>query len=109
MVTSKSPDAENADLQRMQVGAWWGLFYAAPFRTLSLLAALGLTAFILIYPKALVVAGQVNHGLLGLLMTGVAAGFVHGSGFVPRMLLWRLLFSPLVAWPLLALGYWVMA
>ncbi len=43
--------------------------------------------------------GPGDHGLLSLLMLGVAASFVHGFGYVPEHRVLRLLFSPAVAWP----------
>lgn len=81
-----------------------GIFHAALPRWLSLLAAIALAATTLAYPRAL---AHLNHGVLMLLMLGMSAGFVHGVGFVPEHRLWRALFSPAVAWPLLAMGLWL--
>jgi predicted membrane protein len=74
-------------------------------RAFSLLAALALSGLILTYPKALVHA---NHGLLSLVMLGVSAGFVHGVGFVPQHKLWRIVFAPWLAWPLMGTGLWLL-
>ena len=75
--------------------------YATPLRMVSLLLALALAGLILTYPRAFAHAG---HGLLSLVMLGVSAGFVHGVGFIPEHKVWRILFGPWVAWPLLAAG-----
>ncbi len=74
-------------------------------RLVSLLLALTVSGLIFTYPKAL---GHANHGLLMLVMLGVSAGFVHGVGFVPRHLFWRMLFSPLIAWGAMAVGLWLL-
>lgn len=76
--------------------------YATLPRMLSLLLAIAMAGMILTYPKALIHA---SHGLLSLVMLGVSAGFVHGVGFVPEHRLWRILFGPWLAWPLLAAGF----
>lgn len=77
-----------------------------PGRSLSLLMAGPLSLVMLLHPLALVNAqGGYSHGLLALAMWGISAGFVHGLGFDPQALAWRWLFSPLLAWPLMALGY----
>lgn len=78
-------------------------------RLLSLALALTLAALILVYPRAIAASmGEVRHGLLTLLMWGMAAGFVHGVGFVPRLWPWRLLFNPLLGWLLMGYGTWWM-
>ncbi len=74
-------------------------------RLMSLLLALVVSGLIFTYPKAL---GHANHGLLMLVMLGVSAGFVHGVGFVPRHLLWRLVFSPWTAWTAMGVGLWLL-
>ncbi len=86
-------------------GAARGGAYAALPRTFSLLAALTLSGLILAYPKAL---GHANHGLLMLVMVGISAGFVHGVGFVPEHKLWRFMFAPWLAWPLMGAGLWLL-
>lgn len=47
---------------------------------------------------------DISPWLPGSLMWGIACGFVHGVGFVPRTAVWRVLFSPFIGWPLMALG-----
>lgn len=75
-------------------------------RALSLLLAVPLSLVLLVHPAAMLDAeGRYSHGLLMLTMWGVAAGFVHGVGFVPRAWLWQLAFHPLLAWLLMGLGY----
>ncbi len=70
-------------------------------RLLSLSAALGLSGWVLVVPSQF---SGLGHGLLSLLMLGLAAGFIHGVGFVPRLTPWRLLFHPLLAWSAMAVG-----
>jgi predicted membrane protein len=48
----------------------------------------------------------VPHGFLALLMMGMSAAWVHGFGFVPQNRILRVLFSPLVAWPVILIGVW---
>lgn len=74
-------------------------------RLASLLLAIALTCAITVYPNGFLDhAGAVNYGWATLLMWGIAAGFVHGVGFVPRGRLWRLLLGPWTALPLMAAG-----
>lgn len=82
---------------------WWQNGWC---RALSLLLASPLALLLLIHPAAMLdVQGQYSHSLLMLVMLGVAGGFVHGVGFDPYQRLWRWLFGPLLAWPLLLMGY----
>lgn len=84
--------------------------YAGWARLLSFALAAALTAFILIWPRAVAASlTEVRHGLLSLLMWGIAAGFVHGVGYVPVHRIWRLLLGPFVGWPLMLGGIaWVL-
>lgn len=78
-------------------------------RSLSLLLASPLALLLLIHPAAMLDAnGHYSHNLLMLVMLGVAGGFVHGVGFIPHAWYWRAVFGPLLAWPLLLLGYAVL-
>lgn len=78
-----------------------------PARLLSLALAIILAVLILVYPRAVATSiGDVQHGLLTLLMWGMATGFVHGVGFVPRLWPWRLAFHPLLGWALMGFGTW---
>ena len=74
-------------------------------RLFSLVAAIALSALIFVYPQAL---AHVGHGWLSLVMLGICAGFVHGVGFVPRARLWRIAFSPVVAWALMGVAAWLL-
>ena len=79
-------------------------------RSLSLLMAVPLSLVLLIHPASMLDArGQYSHNLLMLVMWGVAGGFVHGVGFDPRALGWRLVFHPLLAWGLMGLGIVMLA
>lgn len=80
-------------------------------RGLSFLLAAALSVLILVYPKALASGiADVRHGLLSLLMWGVAAGFVHGVGYTPVRPILRVLLGPYVGWPLMLGGIaWVLA
>lgn len=80
-------------------GSGQGVLYGSAARLFSLLLAAGLSGTILVLPT-LVDGG---HGQLSLLMWGIAAGFVHGVGYVPVYRVWRWLLGPLVGW-LLMLG-----
>jgi cyd operon protein YbgE len=74
-------------------------------RLVSMLMAVALSALILVYPHVVATSvSDVNHGLFNLLMWGIAIGFIHGVGFVPRMTIWRIVFSPFVGWPLMVFG-----
>jgi predicted membrane protein len=74
--------------------------YGLTARLFSLLLAAALSGVMLFVPT-LLVGDDVNHGLLTLLMWGIAAGFVHGVGYVPVHHIWRLLLGPLVGWGLM--------
>jgi cyd operon protein YbgE len=72
---------------------------------LSLCIALAISVSLLIWPALAVSAdGRVNHGWLTLLMWGMAAGYVHGVGFIPRNRLLRIAFGPIAAWGLTLLA-----
>jgi cyd operon protein YbgE len=74
-------------------------------RIVSFALATGLALTLTVYPNAaLGASGKPSHGLLALLLWGVAAGFIHGVGFTPRARVWRIAFSPWVALPLMVLG-----
>jgi cyd operon protein YbgE len=95
---TRTPEDRGADKPRH------GL-YSFAARSLSFVMAVALSALILIYPKAIASsATEINHGMLSLWMWGIAAGFVHGVGFVPEHWLWRIVFGPQVAWLLMSAG-----
>jgi cyd operon protein YbgE len=79
--------------------------YSFAARSVSFLMAVALSVLILIYPKAVASsATEINHGILSLWMWGMAAGFVHGVGFVPEHRVWRMLLGPLPGWILMTAG-----
>ena len=68
----------------------------------SFLMALPLATVLLLHPAMMLDAnGHYNHTVLMLVMIGISGGFIHGVGFLPRFWLWKWLFSPFVAWPLM--------
>lgn len=73
-------------------------------RLFSFALALGMAGLIFAFPQAL---AHIGHGLLTLVMLGVCAGFVHGVGFVPQGRVWRIAFSPWLAWALMGMGLWL--
>lgn len=76
--------------------------------TVSFLLALPLAAILLVHPALMLDAqGNYNHSLLMLVMIGISGGFIHGVGFIPKFWLWKWLFSPYIAWPLMVLGYYI--
>lgn len=81
-------------------------WYRWPLCAVSLLLALGLSGLVLAWPKVFAPEGvhSLNHGWLSLMMLGIAAGFVHGVGFIPRYWLWKTLFGPWTGWPLMIGG-----
>ncbi len=68
-------------------------------RGLSLLIAVVISLGLLVWPKLVVAAdGSVDHRWLSMLMWGMAAGFVHGVGFIPRNRILRVILGPAAAW-----------
>ncbi len=60
----------------------------------SLLVAIAIMLVGSIYPLLFTGAnGKADHGLAMALFWAMSAGLVRGVGFVPRALVWRLLFS----------------
>lgn len=73
---------------------------------ISFLMALPLAAVLLIHPSMMLDAdGHYSHRVMMLIMIGISGGFIHGVGFIPRLWIWKWLFSPFIAWPLMLLGY----
>ena len=71
-------------------------------RAVSLLAAVAVAAVIILYPRLVAEdSASVPHGFLGM-----SAAWVHGFGFVPENRILRVLFSPIVAWPVMIIGTW---
>ena len=77
-------------------------------RAVSLTAALAITVTVLVFPRLIALdMHTVPHGWLVLLMFGMSFGYVHGIGFVPQNKYLQTLFSPIIAWPVMALGAWM--
>lgn len=74
---------------------------------ISFLMALPLAAVLLIHPSMMLDAnGHYSHRAMMFIMIGISGGFIHGVGFIPKFWLWKYLFSPYVAWPLMIFGYY---
>ncbi len=96
-----SEPSSNSELIAAQNGSW-GMFYSFPARLLSYIGAIAISAALFVFPSAIADSAEnINHSILTMILVSTSAGFIHGTGFVPRTLLWKLLFSPLFAWPAL--------
>lgn len=74
-------------------------------RCLSIVAALAVTVVVVCFPRLVAIdMHAVPHGWLVCLLLGMSFCYVHGFGFIPENKTLRIVFSPLVAWPLLTLG-----
>ena len=74
-------------------------------RAVSLTAALAITVTVLIFPRLIALdMHTVPHAWLVLLMFGMSFGYVHGLGFIPQNHYLKTIFSPLIAWPVMAFG-----
>lgn len=75
-------------------------------RVVSWFLATPMCLLLLVHPSAMLdSSGSYSHSLLMLVMLGVSGGFIHGVGFYPRHIIWKLVFHPLFAWLLMLLGY----
>lgn len=82
-----------------------GVFYCFWARAFSLLSALVLSIILFVMPHLVAEEStEIDYRLLLMYLWGLSAAYVHGVGFVPRMLVWRWLLGPWLAWPLMALG-----
>ena len=71
-------------------------------RIISFLLALTVAGTIIVYPRLISTdMHSVPHGWLVGLMFGMSFCFIYGVGFVPNNRILKLIFSPLIAWPLL--------
>ena len=74
---------------------------------ISFLLALPLAGVLLIHPAMMLDAnGEYSHSTMMYIMIGISGGFIHGVGFIPKFWLWKWLFSPFLAWPLMFWGYY---
>lgn len=72
-------------------------------RLISLAMAISLSLTLLF--AAPLLAGKIQgagRGVLMLTLLGIAGGFVHGVGFIPRHIIFRFLFNPWVSRSLMA-------
>ena len=78
-------------------------------RALAFAAALGASLFLVLVPFLVVptVTPRV-HAIMPVILLGLAGLFVHGVGFTPRHPVWRWLFSPWLAWPIVIGGFAVL-
>jgi predicted membrane protein len=75
-------------------------------RTISLLSAVSLSLTLLFLAPLLKDGIQGGgRGILMLVLLGIAGGFIHGVGFIPKMYLLRCLFNPWVSWPLMSMTF----
>lgn len=74
-----------------------------PLPLISMMLAVTSLLMVLFWPKFLIETnGSVNHSFVTLVMLANSATFIHGIGYKPTTFAWRLLFTPLFAWPILA-------
>jgi len=74
---------------------------------ISFLLALPLAGVLMIHPAMMLDAnGEYSHRTMMYIMIGISGGFIHGMGFIPKFWLWKWLFSPFLAWPLMLWGYY---
>jgi cyd operon protein YbgE len=79
-------------------------------RGISLTVGLLLSALLMLYPYALGTRmTPMLHTALPLMLLGVSAALVHGVGFQPHSRALNVLFSPIVAWPLIGVGILLIA
>ena len=77
-------------------------------RVLSFIFAIGLSVFILGFPQHIArETTDLDHGILSLIMLAMCGCFVHGVGFQPYNIVAKVLFSPLLCWPVVGLAVWL--
>ena len=85
------------------------MLYSGPARGLSFLMASVFCVALVFFPQLIIRDGAApNHWALTLGALGMAAGFVHGVGFVPRKTVFKIILGPLAAWIFMPLGSWLM-
>ena len=74
-------------------------------RTISIVAAAAVTVGVVCFPRIIAVdMHNVPHGWLVCLLAGMSFSYVYGFGFIPENKTLRILFSPVIAWPLMIIG-----
>jgi len=88
--------------------AWIGRIVAITMKPLlrfvSLSLALLLSSILFLFPQTVTSGGQAQHDALMLLMAGTIIGFIHGVGFKAQTLLFQLILSPILSWPIMLFG-----
>lgn len=75
---------------------------------LSLVVAVAIMLSCSVYPPLIAAAdGNADPALAGALFAAMSVAFVNGVGFVPRLLIWRWLFSGWTCLAALALAGWI--
>ncbi|WP_339547452.1 cyd operon YbgE family protein [Pseudomonas sp. RA_35y_Pfl2_P32] len=81
---------------------------SSQINVLSLLIAVAIMLACTLYPPMMAAPdGKADHVLATALFAAMSVAFVRGVGFVPRMLVWRWLFSGWTCFAALALAGWV--
>lgn len=76
---------------------------------LSFIMALPLAGVLLFHPALILdEQGHYNHSLWMLVMIGISGGFIHGVGFIPQYWIWKWLFNPIIAYPFMLIGYYIL-
>lgn len=79
-------------------------------RVVSLLLGMAVMLVSSIFPFVLAKhATGLNQSIFLMVMIGMTGAFIHGTGFQPRLRIWRWLASPIFAWPLMIFGFGAMA
>lgn len=77
-------------------------------RALSFVLGVSLSVFMLFFPQLITqYSTDLNHLLLGLFVLAMCGCFVHGLGFQPYNIVAKIIFSPLVCWPISAIAVWI--
>ncbi len=75
---------------------------------LSLVVAVAIMLSCSVYPPLIAAAdGNADHALASALFAAMSVAFVKGVGFVPRLFIWRWLFSGWTCLAALALAGWI--
>ncbi|WPX26358.1 MULTISPECIES: cyd operon YbgE family protein [unclassified Pseudomonas] len=75
---------------------------------LSLVVAVAIMLGCTLYPPFIATSdGRADHALATALFAAMSVAFVNGVGFVPRLTVWRLLFSGWTCLAALGLAGWI--
>ena len=97
----------DTEVIQQQGAKWLQPWYGLWARAISLLFAFSLSMVILVLPHVVAkTTEELDHGTLTLAMLAMSGSFVHGMGFIPKGLIWRLLFSPIASWPICVWASW---